>query len=37
MVVYASPIINDGIPVIYNEAVQISKNEKWRKAINEEM
>jgi len=37
MVAYASPIVNDDVPTTYNEAVQSSENEKWRKAMNEEM
>jgi len=37
MVAYASSIVEDDILATYNEAFQSLKNEKWKKAMNEEM
>jgi hypothetical protein len=37
MVAYALPVIDDGIPYTYKEAVQSVESAKWKEAIDEEM
>ncbi|KAE8718014.1 putative LRR receptor-like serine/threonine-protein kinase [Hibiscus syriacus] len=37
MVVYALPVVDDDIPITYQEAIQSLESDKWKSAMDEEM